>query len=105
MSATPAVDIAASAGVLRLGSSLSIREVTDCATQFKAMLANGPTDMDASGLETIDTAGVQLLLAAAIAAKRHGYKLKLIGAQGVKSGAGRSLGLSEHLDELADVVS
>jgi anti-anti-sigma regulatory factor len=90
--------------VLQLGSSLSIREVSECARQLKAMLANGPLDVDASGLETIDTAGIQLLLAAAAGAQRRGFKLKLLGAHGLKGGAARSLGLSEHLGELAEIL-
>jgi anti-anti-sigma regulatory factor len=90
--------------VLQLGSSLTIREVAECAVQLKGLLANGPTDVDASRLESIDTAGIQLLLAAAAAAQRRGFKLKLLGAQGLKSGAARSLGLAEHLGELAEIV-
>jgi ABC-type transporter Mla MlaB component len=100
---TPAA-IPAQRSVLRLGSSLSIREVSECASQIKAMLANGPTDIDARRLESIDTAGMQLLLAAAAGAQRRGFKLKLLGAQGLKSGAARALGLSEHLSELAEIL-
>lgn len=102
-----AVEQAASgtrASVLKLGASLSIREVSDCATQIKGLLKAGPTDIDVSQLETIDTAGIQLLLAAAAAAQRRGFKLKLLGAQGLRTGAARSLGLSEHLGELAEIV-
>jgi anti-anti-sigma regulatory factor len=90
--------------VLQLGSSLSIREVGECAAQLKGLLAKGPTDIDASRLESIDTAGIQLLLAAAAAAQRRGFKLKLLGAHGLKSGAARSLGLAEHLGELAEIL-
>jgi anti-anti-sigma regulatory factor len=92
------------ASVLKLGASLSIREVSECATQIKGLLSVGPTDIDATLLETIDTAGIQLLLAAAAAAQRRGFKLKLLGAQGLRTGAARSLGLSEHLGELAEIV-
>jgi|HubBroStandDraft_1064217.scaffolds.fasta_scaffold25405_5 anti-anti-sigma regulatory factor len=90
--------------VLQLGPSLSIREVGECAVQLKGLLAKGPTDIDASRLESIDTAGIQLLLAAAAAAQRRGFKLKLLGAQGLKTGAARSLGLAEHLGELAEIL-
>jgi ABC-type transporter Mla MlaB component len=90
--------------VLQLGSSLSIREVSECAVQLKSMLANGPLDVDVSRLETIDTAGIQLLLAAAAAAQRRGFKLKLLGGHALKGGAARSLGLSEHLSELAEIL-
>ncbi|HWW21613.1 MAG TPA: STAS domain-containing protein [Steroidobacteraceae bacterium] len=90
--------------VLTLGASLSIREVAECAVQLKGLLAAGPLDIDAGKLETIDTAGIQLLLAAAAAAQRRGFKLKLRGAQGLKTGAARSLGLSDHLGELAEIL-
>jgi anti-anti-sigma regulatory factor len=90
--------------MLQLGASLSIREVSDYAAQLKPLLAKGPTDVDASRLESIDTAGIQLLLAAAVAAQRRGFKLKLLGAQGLKAGAAGSLGLNEHLGELAEIV-
>jgi anti-anti-sigma regulatory factor len=91
--------------VLQLGSSLSIREVSECASQLKMMISSGPTDLDLSKLESIDTAGIQLLLVAAATAQRHGFKLKLIGAQRLRTGAARSLGLHEHLGELAEIAS
>jgi anti-anti-sigma regulatory factor len=94
----------ARASVLQLGPSLSIREVGEYASRLKSMLAGGATVVDASALETIDTAGIQLLLAAAASAQDRGFKLKLLSASGVKNGAARSLGLSERLSELAEVV-
>jgi len=60
--------------------------------------------LDLSKLENIDTAGIQLLLVAAATAQRRGFKLKLIGAQGLRTGAARSLGLHEHLGELAEIL-
>lgn len=90
--------------VLELGSSLSIREVAQCATELKEMLAAGPTDIDASKLESIDTAGIQLLFVAATAAQRRGYRMKLRGARGIRTGAAHSLGLTEQLGELAEIV-
>jgi anti-anti-sigma regulatory factor len=96
---------AAPNSLLQLGASLSIREVSECASQLKTMLANGSTDIDLSKLENIDTAGLQLLLVAAVSAQRRGFKVKLIGAQGLRTGAARSLGLHDHLGELAEVVS
>jgi anti-anti-sigma regulatory factor len=101
----PAAAAAVPSKVLQLGSSLSIREVGECATQLKTLLAGGATDVDAAQLESIDTAGMQLLLAAAVAAQRRGFKLRLLNAQGIKVGAARSLGLTEHLVELAEIVA
>src|SRR5580700_11018817 len=49
---------------MALGSSLSIREVGERAAQFKALIAAGSAEVDAGKLESIDTAGLQLLLAA-----------------------------------------
>ena len=92
------------ANLLQLGASLSIREVNECASRLKVMLASGPTVVDASLLENIDTAGIQLLLAAAASAQRRGYKLKLLSALGVKTGVARALGLNEHLSELAEIL-
>ena len=103
--AVPAAAAAVPSKVLQLGSSLSIREVGECATQLKTLLAGGATDVDAAQLESIDTAGMQLLLAAAVAAQRRGFKLRLLNAQGIKVGAARSLGLTEHLVELAEIVA
>jgi anti-anti-sigma regulatory factor len=104
--AAPALAAAAAGrnNVLQLGASLSIREVGECAAQIKTLLANGSMDVDAAQLESIDTAGMQLLLAAAVAAQRRGIKLRLLNAQGVKIGAAQSLGLTEHLVELAEIV-
>jgi anti-anti-sigma regulatory factor len=101
---TQCVSAATPANVLQLGASLSIREVSECASRLKVMLASGPTVVDASVLESIDTAGIQLLLAAAVSAQRRGHKLKLLGALGVKTGAARALGLGEHLGELAEIL-
>src|SRR5580700_211468 len=55
---------------MALGSSLSIREVGERAAQFKALIAAGSAEVDAGKLESIDTAGLQLLLAAAAARRR-----------------------------------
>ena len=95
----------ATPGTLQLGSSLSIREVANCAAQLKTLAKDGPIELDLTRLETIDTAGVQLLLAAAAAAQRSGFRLRLHGALALKNGAARALGLDEHLGELAEIVS
>jgi anti-anti-sigma regulatory factor len=101
--APPATGIAR-AKVLQLGASLSIREVGEYALQLKGLLTGGPLEIDARLLESIDTAGIQLLLVAAASAQRRGFKLKLLGAQGVRTGAAQSLGLDEHLGELAEIL-
>jgi ABC-type transporter Mla MlaB component len=92
------------ADVLQLGTSLSIREVSECAAQLKALLATESAEVDVSRLESIDTAGIQLLLVTAMAAQRRGFKLKLLGAQRLQTGAVRALGLAEHLAMVAEIV-
>jgi ABC-type transporter Mla MlaB component len=92
------------AGLLPLGSSLSIREVGERAAQFKALIASGSAEVDAGKLESIDTAGLQLLLAAAAAARRRGLTLRLHGAGSLNSGAANALGLADHLAATAEIL-
>ncbi|MFI4869091.1 MAG: STAS domain-containing protein [Steroidobacterales bacterium] len=89
---------------LPLGASLSIREVSECAAQLKALFAAGSAEVDAHQLQSIDTAGLQLLLAAAAAAHRRGLKLRLRGAASLSSGAALALGLAEHLSGAAEIL-
>ncbi|HEY3730291.1 MAG TPA: STAS domain-containing protein [Steroidobacteraceae bacterium] len=93
-----------SAPSLSLGASLSIREVGDCAARLKVLLQGGATEVDARALETIDTAGLQLLLATAAAARRRGLTLKLLGAQRLHQGAANALGLAEQLAASAQIL-
>jgi anti-anti-sigma regulatory factor len=92
------------ATALSLGASLSIREVGDFAVRLKALLEGGATEIDAGALETVDTAGLQLLLAAAAAARRRGLTLKLVGAQRLYQGAATALGLAEQLSAGAQIL-
>lgn len=91
-------------GLMALGSSLSIREVGERAAQFKALIAAGSAEVDASKLESVDTAGLQLLLAAAAAARRRGLTLRLHGAGSLNSGAASALGLADHLAAAAEIL-
>jgi ABC-type transporter Mla MlaB component len=100
--ATPAAVCAA--GPFALGSSLSIREVGERAAQLKALFAAGSAEVDVGKLESIDTAGLQLLLAAAAAARRHGLTLKLLGAERLNSGAAGALGVADHLAAAAEIL-
>jgi len=105
----PAVSVAGvtsvgGVGLLALGSSLSIREVGERAAQFKALIASGSAEVDAGKLESIDTAGLQLLLAAAAAARRRGLTLRLHGAGSLGSGAASALGLADHLADTAEIL-
>jgi ABC-type transporter Mla MlaB component len=91
-------------GLLTLGASLSIREVGERAAQFTALIATGSAEVDAGKLESIDTAGLQLLLAAAAAARRRGLTLRLHGAGSLNSGAASALGLADHLAATAKIL-
>ena len=102
--AKPAATAARAAGKLRLGSSLSIREVGERAAQLKALFTAGSAVVDAGELESVDTAGLQLLLAAAAAARRRGLTLKLLGAGGLHTGAADALGLAEQLAATAEIL-
>ena len=91
-------------GPLPLGSSLSIREVGERAAQFKALIATSSAEVDAGKLESIDTAGLQLLLVAAAAARRRGLTLRLHGAGSLNSGAASALGRADHLAATAEIL-
>jgi anti-anti-sigma regulatory factor len=93
------------AGPFSLGSSLSIREVSERAAQLKALFAAGSAEVDAGQLESIDTAGVQLLLVAAAAARRRGLTLKLLGAASLNAGVADPLGLAGQLAASAEILS
>lgn len=92
-------------GVMQLGSSLSIREVGERAAQLRTRLETGALVVDGGQLESIDSAGMQLLMAAALAAKQRGTTMKLTGAGKLISNAAAALGLTEHLAAAAEIVS
>jgi len=94
---------AAAADALAL-DTLSIREVARRHLELKAMLERGAAQVDVSTLGSIDTAGLQLLLAAALAAQARGLKLRLLGAEQLMSAAAELLGLGAHLREIAEIV-
>ncbi|MGH8140925.1 MAG: STAS domain-containing protein [Steroidobacteraceae bacterium] len=85
------------AGPVVLGPALTIAEVAQAARGFTAMLADGTARTDAGALESIDTAGLQLLLAVAAAAQERGLKLALHGAQELLHGAAHALGVGDDL--------
>ncbi len=102
--ATGALSVASTCAPLPLGTSLSIHEVSECAARLKDLFAAGSAELDARQLESVDTAGLQLLLAAATAAQRRGLKLRLHGAASLNSGAALALGLAEHLSAAAEIL-
>jgi anti-anti-sigma regulatory factor len=88
---------------LRLGASLSIHEAADCQLQLRSALAAGLTEIDVAALETIDTAGVQLLLVTARAAHAQGGRLCFSHAHKLLSGAADALGLRAAFSAVAEL--
>lgn len=82
---------------LCVGSSLSIREVGAVCVQLQQSIEAGPVEIDLRGLESIDTAGVQLLLAAVLTARQRGSAVQWLGAEKLLSGAAGALGLDAQL--------
>jgi len=87
----------ADAGPVVLGPALTIAEVAQRARALAAMLECGTAQADAHSLESIDTAGLQLLLATAAAARQRGLTLTLHGAPPLLVGAADALGLGADL--------
>lgn len=106
--AAPSATVATRA--LSLGSALTVREVGRQAQALKQLLLPGVLEpqalrLDARELESIDTAGLQLLVAAAAAAQRRGRRLQLLGGQRLLDGAAADLGLRAPLLEMLEVLS
>jgi ABC-type transporter Mla MlaB component len=80
-----------------LGVALTIAEAAQCARALTAMLARGTARTDARALKSVDTAGMQLLLAAAAAAQERGLTLQVRGGARLLRGAAEALGLGGDL--------
>jgi anti-anti-sigma regulatory factor len=93
----------AAASVCRLTGSLVIRDARAGLAQLCAALESGCTCVDVSGIDTIDTSGVQLLLAAAMEWRRREQPLTLTGYEHLVFGAAEQLGLQSLLPITAGV--
>jgi anti-anti-sigma regulatory factor len=89
--------------VCRLTGSLLIRDARASLAQLCAALESGCTCVDVSGIDTIDTSGVQLLLAAAMEWRRREQPLRLTGYEHLVFGAAEQLGLQGLLPITAGV--
>jgi anti-anti-sigma regulatory factor len=89
--------------VCRLTGSLLIRDARASLAQLCAALESGCTCVDVSGIDTIDTSGVQLLLAAAMEWRRREQPLTLTGYEHLVFGAAEQLGLQNLLPITAGV--
>ena len=90
--ATP-VAAAPSAGPA-LPPSLDIREIAGTFEFLRSAVNCGVEDIDASRVTTVDTAGVQLLLAAGRTAAAHGRALRWVGASSTLLDAATKLGVA-----------
>ncbi len=88
---------AAAKRVCRLTGSLVIRDVRATLAELCAALESGCTCVDVSGVDSIDTSGVQLLLAAAMEWRRREQSLTLTGYEHLIFGAAEQLGLQTLL--------
>jgi anti-anti-sigma regulatory factor len=104
-SATRRRAAAAPPPALSLGPALTIAEVAECHRALQVLLAGGAACIDARNLKSIDTAGLQLLLVAARAARERGVTLKLLGGVEFLTGAAAALGLREELTANVELSS
>lgn len=88
---------AAARRVCRLTGSLVIRDARASLAQLCSALESGCTCVDVSGVDSIDTSGVQLLLAAAMEWRRREQSLTLTGYEHLIFGAAEQLGLQTLL--------
>jgi anti-anti-sigma regulatory factor len=89
-------DFAMDTTPLRLDPSLRIEEVESRRDLLLERLRGpGPVMIDVSGLESVDTAGVQLLLACRREAARRGVQLEYCGESPALTDALQRLGLVE----------
>lgn len=93
-----------------LGAALTISEVGDCQRGLRRLLlapaapaARASTCIDAHALRTLDTAGLQLLLAAGRHAQQRGGRLALLGAGELVRAAAAALGLGELLGSVLEL--
>lgn len=89
---------------LALGASLTIVEARAVQRSLSALLDCGRAEAEAHALRSIDTAGVQLLLAAGRAARARGLTLKLSGARALLLDAAAGLGLGSALIDVVELT-
>lgn len=77
VAATPVVTVAEAPAMPALPSTLTLRQVGDTALMLLPAIAGGADFVDASAVLQCDTAGVQLLIAAAKSAAARGGTLVL----------------------------
>lgn len=93
----PGPAVAAAPAALVLPASMTIREVDDLRAPLMRAVLGGALEIDATGLATIDTAGLQLLLAAFRSAAARGITPHWAQPSGVLASAAMRLGLAAQL--------
>jgi hypothetical protein len=88
---------AGSRGELALGHALTITHIGRIAREFRQRPDGSFPSLTARSLQSVDSAGVQWLLVAALAAQRSGQRLKVHGAGPLLTDAASALGLGEQL--------
>jgi len=88
---------AAGASIMALPASMLIRDVAAVADVLRASLAAGVLAVDASAVAAIDTAGIQLLLAAERSARERGIPARWLGASETLKAAASALGVADAL--------
>lgn len=89
---------------LALGENLTIVEAGRCQQALNDLLERGHTNADAHALRQIDTAGLQLLLAAGRTARARGLTLRVLGARALLLEAASNLGLTNALTEVVELM-
>jgi len=89
---------------LALGASLTIVETRALQRSLSALIERGPAEADAHALMSVDSAGLQLLLAAGRAARERGLPFRLFGARALLLDAATSLGLGSALTEVVELM-
>ena len=79
--------------VVTLPASLAVRDVAEVAQRLRAAIAGGALVVDASAVAAVDTAGLQLLLAAERSARERGISTRWLGTSEVLKRAAAALGL------------
>lgn len=96
--AAPAPTVAPVDTAVRLPGNLQIRNADEVANLLRAALASRELRLDAADVSQVDTAGVQLLVAAIASAKRDGAKHQWLAASPTLRDAARRLGVEALLE-------
>ncbi len=98
VAAAPAAVAPADPATVRLPGALQIRGVDAVATSLRAALSGGALRLDGGDVAQVDTAGVQVIVAAIASARRDGVKREWLAASPPLRDAARRLGVDALLE-------